>query len=101
MIAARFADGGAQTGYGAGIRTFSASDAANQFSKLLQAAQSAPVTVVDHGRPAAVLLSVEDYARLRGAAWDRLRATMAKARADARGHGLTDDQLESLLAGDS
>jgi prevent-host-death family protein len=42
------------------MRTFSASDAANQFPKLLQAAQTAPVTVVDNGSPAAVMLSVAD-----------------------------------------
>ena len=43
----------------------------------------------------------EDYARLRGAAWVRLRTTMTQARADAHGRGLTDEQLESLLADES
>jgi prevent-host-death family protein len=83
------------------MRTFSASDAADQFPQLLQAARRAPVTVVDHGRPAAVLLSIEDYARLRGAAWDRLQATMVRARQDASDRGLNDEQLEALLAEDS
>lgn len=95
------ADGGARTGYAAGMRTISASDAADQFPRLLRAAQTAPVTVVDNGSPAAVLLSVADYARLRGAAWVRLRTTMTQARADAHGRGLTDEQLESLLADES
>ena len=87
--------------YDALMQTFSASDAADRFAELLQATRRAPVTVVDHGRPAAVVLAIEDYARLRGAAWDRLEATMSKARNDARDRGLTDELLESLLADES
>jgi antitoxin Phd len=87
--------------YAGHMRTFSVNDADERFAELLQAARQAPVTVVDHGRPAAVMLSIEDYARLRGAGWDRLLATMDLARRGARDRGLTDETLESLLADES
>jgi prevent-host-death family protein len=40
-------------------------DAKNRFSAVIQAAQSRPQTVTKHGRPAAVVLSAEEYERLR------------------------------------
>ena len=101
MTDASSGDGAAPTGYNAVMRTFSTKDAPSRFGELLQAAKRAPVTVVDHGRPTAVMLSIEDYARLRGAAWDRLVETMNRARSGAGTRGLTDDQLELLLADES
>ena len=59
------------------------------------------MTVTKKGRPAAVVLSVEDYERLRGAAWQRLFETMAPARKEAARRGLTDERLDELLADES
>lgn len=83
------------------MRTISSLDAKNRFGQLLEAAQRAPVTVTRKGRPAAVVLSVEDYERMRGAAWQRLLDTMTRAREEAAGRGLTGERLDELLADES
>jgi prevent-host-death family protein len=79
------------------MRTISSLDARTRFGQLLDAAERAPVTVTRKGRPAAVVMSVEDYERLRGAAWKRLFETMEAARTDAASRGLTDELLDELL----
>lgn len=76
-------------------------DGSASFAELLEAARRAPVTLTEGGRPAAVVLSFEDYERMRGAAWDRLMGTMKRMRAGASERGMTDATLESLVADDS
>lgn len=44
---------------------WSVQDAKNKFSAVVEAAQREPQTVTKHGRPAAVVMSAEEYARLR------------------------------------
>jgi prevent-host-death family protein len=83
------------------MRTVSSLDAKNRFGQLLDAAQRAPVTVTKKGRPAAVVMSIEDYERMRGAAWTRLFETVATAQKQAAGRGLTDELLDELLADES
>ena len=83
------------------MRTIPARDAKNQFGQFLDAAQSGPVRVTKKGRPVGVMLSLEHYERLRGAAWDRLNASMDAASAEAERNGLTDDALDALLADES
>ena len=46
--------------YNGCMRTISSVDAKNRFGQLLDAAQRAPVAVTKKGRPAAVVMSVED-----------------------------------------
>ena len=46
-------------------------------------------------------MSVEDYQRMRGAAWERLFATIETARKEAAERGLTDELLAELLADES
>ncbi|MGB9368026.1 MAG: type II toxin-antitoxin system Phd/YefM family antitoxin [Xanthobacteraceae bacterium] len=46
-------------------RSWSVQDAKNQFSAVVEAARSAPQTVTKHGKPAVVVVNVEDYERLR------------------------------------
>jgi prevent-host-death family protein len=89
---------GSRNSYNGRMRTISSLDAKNRFGQLLEAAQRAPVTVTKQGRPAAIVLSIEDYERLRGGAWQRLSDTMARARQSATEHGLTDERLAELLA---
>jgi prevent-host-death family protein len=48
------------------MRTVSSIDAKNRLGQLLDAAQRAPVTVTKKGRPTAVVMSIEDYERMRG-----------------------------------
>lgn len=83
------------------MRTISSLDAKSRFGQLLEAAQRAPVTVTRKGRPAAVVLSVEDYERMRGKAWQRLLDTMARAREEVTGRGLTAERLDELLGDES
>jgi len=83
------------------MRTITSLDAKNRFGQLLEAAQRAPVTVTKKGRPAAIVLSIDDYQRMRGQGWQRLLDTMATARRESAEHGLTDERLEELLADES
>ena len=94
-------DGRERSDYDGSMRIISAIDAKARFGQLLDAAGRAPVTVTRKGRPAAVVMSVEDYERLRGAAWQRLPETMASGRQAAAERGLTDERLDELLADDS
>lgn len=54
------------------------------------------MTVTRKGRPAAIVLSVAGYERMRGAAWQRLLDTMARARGEAAGRGSSDGRLGEL-----
>ncbi len=80
------------------MRTVTAIDAKDRFGELLDAAQREPVTVTQDGQPAAVMLSIADYDRLRGAARRKLTATLEQAHRDAAAAGLTEEKLDQLLA---
>ena len=47
------------------MRTLSAKDAKYGFGRLIDLARAAPVTVAKYGRPVVVVISVEEYERLR------------------------------------
>ena len=47
------------------MRTLSAKDAKYGFGRLIDFARAAPITVAKHGRPVVVVLSVEEYERLK------------------------------------
>lgn len=79
------------------MKEIAARDAKNQFGQFLDAAQRAPVRVTKKGRPAGVMMSEEQYQRLRGAAWDRLQATVDEIRRETTESGLTEAKLEALL----
>ena len=83
------------------MRSVSSLDAKNRFGALLDAAKRAPVTVTKKGRPAAVVMSIEEYERMRGAAWARLSETISLACNQAAERGLTDELLDELLADES
>ncbi len=46
------------------MSTFSALEAKNRLGQILDAAQREPVTITRHGRPAVVVLAVQDYEAL-------------------------------------
>ena len=73
-------------------------DAKSRFGYLLDAVQSAPVRVTKKGRAVGVLMSVQHYERLRGAAWERLTMTMNALGEEASANGLTEAGLRALLA---
>ncbi len=78
-----------------------ASDAQNDFGRLLDVVQSAPVRVTRNGRAVGVVMSVRQFERMRGAAWEKLTATMDALGQEATDKGLMEPELESLLADDS
>lgn len=82
------------------MREVTARDAKNRFGQLLQSAQQGPVRVTRNGTPVGVMMSVQQFERLRGAAWERLTATMDRLGDEASARGLSDAVLESLLTDD-
>ena len=83
------------------MQVTTARDAKNRFGQLLDSAQRGPVSITKNGRVVTVMLSIEQYRRLRGAAWDRLTRAMDTTSAEAASTGLTDNTLEALLADES
>ncbi len=80
------------------MKEMAARDAKNRFSYLLDAVQRAPVRVTRKGRAVGVMMSVQHYERLRGAAWERLTMTMDALGEEASASGLTEAKLKALLA---
>ena len=80
------------------MREVAAREARNHFGHLLDTAQNAPVRVTRKGRAVGVMMSVQQYERLRGAAWKRLTATMDALGEETSSKGLTKSRLEALLA---
>lgn len=83
------------------MNEITAKDAKNRFGQLLDAAQRTPVRVTKNGRPVTIMLSVRHYERLRGAAWERLAATMDRMSEEGSSNNLTDARLDALLANES
>ncbi|MDE2980513.1 MAG: type II toxin-antitoxin system Phd/YefM family antitoxin [Gemmatimonadota bacterium] len=83
------------------MREVTAKEAKNRFGRLLESAQRAPVRVTRNGRPVGVMMSMQQFERLRGVAWERLADTMDTLGREASARGLTDSELESLLADES
>ena len=92
---------GSPCSYHGYMKEVAAREAKNRFGHLLDAAQSAPVRVTRKGRAIGVMMSVQQYERLRGAAWERLTATMDTLGEEASAKGLTKARLEALLADES
>lgn len=59
------------------MKTMSARDAKNAFGLLLDTARAEPVAVEKHGRAVVVVLSVEEFERLKGAGEKRQGGTSA------------------------
>lgn len=77
----------------------SSNDAKQSFGRVLDSAQREPVVIQKHNRPAAVMLSIAEYQRLRG-----LNAAEFASFCDAIGErakqlGLTESKLNQMLAG--
>ncbi len=73
-----------------------ARDAKNRFGYLLDAVQSAPMCVTRKGRAVGVIMSVQHYERLRGAAWERLTMMMDALGEEAAANGLTEAKFKAL-----
>ncbi len=83
------------------MKEIAARDARNRFGLLLDASQRAPVLLTRKGRGVSVMMSVEQYERLRGAAWERLAAAVDDLGNEAARNSLTPALLGDLLADES
>lgn len=83
------------------MQTISANEAKTHFGKLLDNAQREPIRVARHNRVVGVMVSAEDYEAMRAFYANRLQHTLTQSAQTAADKGLTDEQLEQLLADES
>lgn len=83
------------------MKFFTALDAKNKFGQLIEAAQRQPVTITKKGRASVVVMSAADYERRRSRTWKNVIREMDDISRYAASQGLTEGQLERLLADES
>ena len=79
------------------MKIVSATDAKQRFAALIDAAQHEPVCVRRQNRDVAVILSAEEYDRIRGANVEELDRLCERVSRQAAERGLTDAILSDLL----
>ena len=80
------------------MQTISATDAKQKFAALLDAAQREPVRIQRHDRDIAVLISAEEYDRIRSDRWAEFNRLSNLAAEQAKANGLTPEILADILA---
>jgi antitoxin Phd len=83
--------------YNGQMKIVSATDAKQRFAAVIDAAQREPVRVRRQNRDVAVILSAEEYDRIRGANVDELDRLCERVSRQAAERGLTDEVLADLL----
>lgn len=79
------------------MRYVSATDAKQNFAAMIDAAQRGPVVIRRQARDSAVLISPQEYDRLRGVLVSELEALCSRVAGQAAERGLTQDKLDTLL----
>jgi antitoxin Phd len=79
------------------MRTISATEAKQCFAAVLDAAQREPVVIRRHERDVAVLLSSEEYERMRDFYTNELEELCSRVSAQAKARGMNEAVLEDLL----
>ena len=79
------------------MKTVSATEAKQRFAAIIDAAQREPVHVRRQKRDVAVILSAEEYDRIRGANIEELDRLCERVSRQAAERGLTDKILAELL----
>lgn len=87
--------------YEATMRYISATEAKQNFAAALDAAQHGPVMIRRQSRDQAVLISPQEYARLRGIAVADFEAFCDRVGEKAAKRGLTERKLAGLLRPDA
>ena len=80
------------------MQTISATEAKQRFAALLDTAQREPVRIQRHDRDIAVLVSAQEFERMRKSRWaefNRLADLVAK---EAAANGFTEQDLQEILA---
>lgn len=89
------------------MRTVSNDTGQIKLRELIEAVRNEPVTVLEQGEPVAVVLSPAEFERLeaqdriRREAKVRLRETIASIQREAAERGLTEAELQRLMADES
>ena len=83
------------------MRYISATEAKQNFAALLDAAQRGPVVIRRQSRDQAVVISPQEYDRLRGVAIAELEVLSDRISAQAAVRGLTQETLDALLKSDA
>jgi antitoxin Phd len=78
--------------------TVSATHAKQNFAAMLDQSQREPVRIQRHERDIAVLVSAEEYTRLRQDRWAEFNRLAALAANQAKANGLTEEKLSEILA---
>ena len=79
------------------MRTVSATDAKQRLAALLDAAQREPILIRRQNRDVAVIMSAEEYQRIRGAREDEFEKFCDRVGAEAVKRGLTEKILADIL----
>jgi prevent-host-death family protein len=78
------------------MRTVSATDAKQRLAALLDAAQREPVLIRRQNRDVAVIMSAQEYERIRRINIDELERTMDRMSAQAETRGMTEEILADV-----
>ena len=83
------------------MRYVSATDAKQRLAALLDAAQKEPIVIRRQKRDVAVLLSPEEYQRLRGFNTSEFQSFCDHVANRAAARGMTEEKLQAILADDA